>query len=75
MIDAAIERQNPSKSNALHRNRTVLGRGDQMRHILVESLKCFAKQGFESPTYDELIRCSKVSRGSFYGYFPSKEAF
>jgi AcrR family transcriptional regulator len=49
-------------------------RGERVRHILGESLKCFAEQGFERATYDELIARSKVSRGSFYWYFPSKEA-
>jgi AcrR family transcriptional regulator len=49
-------------------------RGERVRHILGESLKCFAAQGFERVTYDELIARSRVSRGSFYWYFPSKEA-
>jgi AcrR family transcriptional regulator len=49
-------------------------RGERVKHILGESLKCFAAQGFERVTYDELIARSKVSRGSFYWYFPSKEA-
>jgi len=48
--------------------------GARVRHILDESLECFAEQGFERVTYDDLIRRSKVSRGSFYWYFPSKEA-
>jgi len=50
------------------------GRGERIGHILDESLKCFAEQGFERVTYDDLIARSKVSRGSFYWYFPSKEA-
>ncbi|MBI3677761.1 MAG: TetR/AcrR family transcriptional regulator [Proteobacteria bacterium] len=37
-------------------------------------MKCFAEQGCERVTYDDLIARSKVSRGSFYWYFPSKEA-
>ena len=41
-------------------------RGDRVRHILGESLECFAEHGFERVTYDDLIRRSKVSRGSFY---------
>lgn len=49
-------------------------RGERVGHILDRSLECFAEQGFERVTYDELIRHSKVSRGSFYWYFPSKEA-
>jgi AcrR family transcriptional regulator len=46
----------------------------RLRQILDESLACFAEQGFERATYDDLIRRSSVSRGSFYWYFPSKEA-
>jgi AcrR family transcriptional regulator len=57
------------KKRAPHRRR-----GERLRHILGESLECFAEQGFERATYDDLIRRSKVSRGSFYWYFPSKEA-
>jgi AcrR family transcriptional regulator len=49
-------------------------RSERVRHILQESLDCFSEQGFESATYDDLIRRSRVSRGSFYWYFPSKEA-
>jgi AcrR family transcriptional regulator len=49
-------------------------RGARIGHILGESLACFAENGFERVTYDELIARSKVSRGSFYWYFPSKEA-
>ena len=49
-------------------------RGERVVHILDESLACFAEHGFERVTYDDLIARSKVSRGSFYWYFPSKEA-
>jgi AcrR family transcriptional regulator len=48
--------------------------GERLRQILDQSLECFAEQGFERATYDDLIRRSNVSRGSFYWYFPSKEA-
>jgi AcrR family transcriptional regulator len=47
---------------------------ERVQHILGESLECFAAEGFDRVTYDDLIRRSKVSRGSFYWYFPSKEA-
>jgi AcrR family transcriptional regulator len=49
-------------------------RGDRVRHILGESLKCFSERGYERVTYDDLIARSNVSRGSFYWYFPSKES-
>lgn len=50
------------------------GRRDRVAHILGESLKCFAEDGYERVTYDDLIARSNVSRGSFYWYFPSKES-
>jgi AcrR family transcriptional regulator len=59
---------------AVSRRRRPPGRAERVGHILDESLKCFAEQGFERVTYDALIARSKVSRGSFYWYFPSKEA-
>ena len=49
-------------------------RGERVGHILGESLACFDEHGFERVTYDDLIARSNVSRGSFYWYFPSKEA-
>lgn len=49
-------------------------RGERVKHILGESLECFAERGFERVTYEELIERANVSRGSFYWYFPSKEA-
>ncbi|HEY0106979.1 MAG TPA: TetR/AcrR family transcriptional regulator [Rhizomicrobium sp.] len=59
---------------AAQKSRKVPRRGERVRHILDESLKCFAEHGFERATYDDLIARSKVSRGSFYWYFASKEA-
>ncbi len=64
----ALAARKPAKTRRTPR------RGERVRHILDESLKCFAEQGFERATYDDLIARSKVSRGSFYWYFPSKEA-
>lgn len=62
------------KDTVAGRDRRAPRRGERVRHILKESLDCFSEQGFESATYDDLIRRSRVSRGSFYWYFPSKEA-
>ncbi|HEY0302068.1 MAG TPA: TetR/AcrR family transcriptional regulator [Rhizomicrobium sp.] len=64
----------PAAARKSDKRRPAPRRGERLRHILGESLKCFAEQGFERVTYDDLIRRSKVSRGSFYWYFPSKEA-
>lgn len=62
------------KKPAPSRRKTAPRRGERVGHILGESLACFAELGFERATYDDLIARSKVSRGSFYWYFPSKEA-
>ena len=62
------------KKAASRRGKSAPRRGERVGHILGESLACFAEHGFERVTYDDLIARSKVSRGSFYWYFPSKEA-
>ena len=64
----------PAAARKTPTTRRTPKRGERVRHILGESLKCFAEQGFERVTYDDLIARSHVSRGSFYWYFPSKEA-
>ena len=64
----------PVQARKFTKKKSAPRRGDRVRHILGESLKCFAEQGYERATYDELIARSNVSRGSFYWYFPSKEA-
>jgi AcrR family transcriptional regulator len=66
-----VETKGSDKARTARRRR---GRGERVGHILDESLRCFAENGFERVTYDDLIARSKVSRGSFYWYFPSKEA-
>jgi len=70
----AIRAKATAKSTSTRRRGRPPGRGERIGYILDESLKCFAEQGFERVTYDDLIARSKVSRGSFYWYFPSKEA-
>jgi AcrR family transcriptional regulator len=64
----------PATARKIARQQKAPRRGARVQHILGESLECFAQSGFERVTYDELIARSKVSRGSFYWYFPSKEA-
>lgn len=72
MIVAKRKKTTPVRGPKTARRRSA--RGARLHHILGESLECFAEQGFERVTYDDLIARSKVSRGSFYWYFPSKEA-
>jgi AcrR family transcriptional regulator len=64
----------PATARKIANREKVPRRGARVQHILGESLECFAESGFERVTYDDLIARSKVSRGSFYWYFPSKEA-
>lgn len=64
----------PAIARKFQGKRRAPRRGERVKHILGESLECFADQGFERVTYDDLIARSNVSRGSFYWYFPSKEA-
>jgi AcrR family transcriptional regulator len=64
----------PATTRKIAKTEKAPRRGARVQHILGESLECFAESGFERVTYDELIARSKVSRGSFYWYFPSKEA-
>ena len=64
----------PALARKTQTKREAPRRGERVKHILGESLECFADQGFERVTYDDLIARSNVSRGSFYWYFPSKEA-
>jgi AcrR family transcriptional regulator len=64
----------PATARKSRAKRQAPRRGERVKHILGESLECFADRGFERVTYDELIARAKVSRGSFYWYFPSKEA-
>jgi AcrR family transcriptional regulator len=64
---AEAKRKTPAGRNAGRRR-------DRVGRILDESLKIFAEQGYDRATYDDLIARSNISRGSFYWYFPSKEA-
>jgi AcrR family transcriptional regulator len=63
-----------ASKTARSKTKSAPRRSERVTHILKESLDCFSEQGFENATYDDLIRRSRVSRGSFYWYFPSKEA-
>ena len=42
--------------------------------ILREALDLFARRGFESTTVDEIVARADVAKGTFFNYFPRKEA-
>lgn len=42
--------------------------------ILSAALKLFAEKGYETTSVDDVVKRAKVSKGSAYHYFPSKEA-
>jgi AcrR family transcriptional regulator len=50
------------------------GRGNQKRpQILAAAQEVFAEQGFEAARMDDVARRARVSKGTLYNYFDSKE--
>ena len=43
------------------------------RQILEAAFRVFAERGYEAPTTDDLVAEAGVARGTFYGYFETKE--
>ncbi|HLQ70574.1 MAG TPA: TetR/AcrR family transcriptional regulator [Bacillota bacterium] len=41
--------------------------------ILQAALECFAEKGYYASTVDDIVRFAKLSKGSVYNYFDSKE--
>jgi AcrR family transcriptional regulator len=41
--------------------------------LLQSALACFAEQGYQTTTIDDIVRHAGVSKGMIYNYFPSKE--
>ncbi len=41
--------------------------------ILNESINLFLQKGFEQTSIDDITRCAKVAKGSFYSFFEKKE--
>jgi len=44
------------------------------RRILEASFKLFVQQGFENTTIDQIAEEADIGKGTFYNYFPTKEA-
>ncbi|KGE20880.1 TetR/AcrR family transcriptional regulator [Paenibacillus wynnii] len=43
-------------------------------HIFMHAMKLFTEKGFDQVTVDEITQVSGVAKGTFYNYFPKKEA-
>jgi len=60
--------------NLERRSQIAQARREKTRKsILDAAFRVFAEQGFEAPTTDDLVREAGVARGTFYGYFETKE--
>jgi AcrR family transcriptional regulator len=42
--------------------------------LYFEALDLFRRQGFSATTIEEIAEAAEVSKGTFFNYFPSKEA-
>ena len=47
---------------------------DKRQRLLTESLRLFREKGFEETTVAEITRAAGVAKGTFFNYFPTKEA-
>ncbi len=43
-------------------------------HIFMQALKLFKEKGFENVTVEEITKACGIAKGTFYNYFPKKEA-
>lgn len=48
-------------------------RAKKRSEIIEHALICFAEKGFQAATIDDIVKHSKISKGSIYTYFKSKE--
>ncbi len=47
---------------------------DRKREVLQKALDLFAKKGITETSVQDIIRAADISKGTFYNYFPSKNA-
>ncbi len=58
-----------------HRQRVAAKRRQRMRSLLLNSaLRLMVENTHASPSIDDIISAARVSRGTFYKYFPSADA-
>lgn len=43
------------------------------RQILESAIKCFGEKGYQNTTIDDIVKDSKMSKGTVYNYFKNKE--
>jgi len=60
--------------NLERRSQIGLERREKTRRLILEAaFRVFAERGYEAPTTDDLVAEAGVARGTFYGYFETKE--
>ena len=58
-----------------HRTRVGRERRERTQARIIEAaLRVFAEKGPDAPIIDDFIKAAGVARGTFYNYFPSKDA-
>lgn len=55
-------------------NRRERKKEETRSRILNSAFKLFVENGFESTTIDQIAEAADIGKGTFYNYFPSKEA-
>jgi AcrR family transcriptional regulator len=60
--------------DAVRAPRLALRKLATRERIVAQAFELFARQGFEATTVDSIVIRSKVAKGTFFNYFPRKEA-
>ena len=51
-----------------------LSKAEKMRLIRHAAYRCFVESGYHAATVDRICESAKISKGSFYWYFSSKQS-
>ncbi len=49
-------------------------KADRQQEILLAALQAFAEKGYDKTTIEDIVRLSRLSKGTLYWYFTNKEA-
>lgn len=60
--------------DAIELTRRERKKGETRRRITDAAIRLFRERGFESTTIDDITEAADVGRGTFFNYFPRKEA-